>query len=88
MLVIFFFRVGRLHTCCIQNSLFCRYFPEAGVGGTPLFGVDRYVPEQGMLFRVLDPNLLTLPVPIVTNSNFLLTISTYCQEIRLRELIK
>ena len=41
-----------------------------------------------MLFRVLDRNLLTLPVPIVTNSNFLLTISTHCQEIRLRELIK
>ena len=39
--------------------------------------------EGGHLMEVCRSVLLTLQVPIVTNVNFLLTISIQCQEIRL-----
>ena len=39
--------------------------------------------KLNLVLVVVLRSLLTLEVPIVTNSNFLLTISIHCQEIRL-----
>ena len=39
--------------------------------------------KSNLVLVVVLRSLLTLEVPIVTNSNFLLTISIHCQEIRL-----
>ena len=39
--------------------------------------------KSNLVLVVVLRSLLTFEVPIVTNSNFLLTISIHCQEIRL-----
>ena len=39
--------------------------------------------KSNLVLVVVLRSLLTLEVPIVTNSNFLLTISIHCQKIRL-----
>ena len=38
--------------------------------------------KQVPVYRQVPPSIFNLQVPIVTNINFLLTISIHCQEIR------